>query len=100
MHNLQGTKASAKTYTATDSSYTAALRKREVGFSGLLTDRPNFKTSIVNTNHGKIEVRTFPDLNHLFQHATTGLPSEYGMIDETLAPEVMLAIKEWVLANC
>ena len=54
----------------------------------------------INTNHGKIEVRTFPGLNHLFQHATTGLPSEYGVIDETLAPEVMLAIKEWVLANC
>lgn len=54
----------------------------------------------INTNHGKIEVQTFPDLNHLFQHATTGLPSEYGVIDETLAPEVMLAIKEWVLANC
>ena len=54
----------------------------------------------IDTNHGKIEVQTFPDLNHLFQHATTGLPSEYGVIDETLAPEVMLAIKEWVLANC
>ena len=54
----------------------------------------------INTKHGKIEIQTFPDLNHLFQHATTGLPSEYGVIDETLAPEVMLAIKEWVLANC
>ena len=54
----------------------------------------------INANHRKIEVQTFPDLNHLFQHATTGLPSEYGVIDETLAPEVMLAIKEWVLANC
>ena len=54
----------------------------------------------INANHGKIEVQTFPDLNHLFQHATTGLPSEYGVIDETLAPEVMIAIKEWVLAQC
>ena len=54
----------------------------------------------IDTNYGKIQVRTFPGLNHLFQHATTGLPSEYGAIEETLAPEVMLAIKEWVLANC
>ena len=54
----------------------------------------------INANHGKIDVRTFPELNHLFQHATTGLPSEYGMIAETLAPEVMLAIKQWVLVNC
>ena len=54
----------------------------------------------INANHGKIDIRTFPELNHLFQHATTGLPSEYGMIAETLAPEVMLAIKQWVLVNC
>ena len=54
----------------------------------------------INANHGKIEVQTFPDLNHLFQHATTGLPSEYGVIDETLAPEVMIVIKEWVLTKC
>ncbi|HEX6186699.1 MAG TPA: hypothetical protein VFZ40_01355 [Pyrinomonadaceae bacterium] len=28
-------------------------------------------------------VKAFPRLNHLFQTATTGLPSEYGKIDMT-----------------
>lgn len=31
----------------------------------------------------------FEGLNHLFQHCTTGLPAEYGKIEETIAPEVL-----------
>lgn len=31
----------------------------------------------------------FDGLNHLFQHCTTGLPTEYGNIEETIAPEVL-----------
>ena len=54
----------------------------------------------INARHGKIEIQTFPELNHLFQHATTGLPSEYATIEETLAPEVMRTMKDWILANC
>jgi hypothetical protein len=41
-------------------------------------------------------VRVFPDLNHLFQHAETGLPSEYARIEETIAPEVLAAIADWI----
>ena len=54
----------------------------------------------IKAQHGKIEIMTFPELNHLFQHATTGLPSEYATIEETLALEVMLTMKDWILANC
>jgi fermentation-respiration switch protein FrsA (DUF1100 family) len=35
-------------------------------------------------------------LNHLFQHAGTGLPSEYGVIEETFAPEALAAIGDWI----
>lgn len=35
-------------------------------------------------------------LNHLFQTATTGLPSEYGGIEETMAPEVLRIVAEWI----
>jgi pimeloyl-ACP methyl ester carboxylesterase len=44
-------------------------------------------------------VRVFPDLNHLFQHAETGLITEYGRIEETLAPEVLAAITDWIAAR-
>lgn len=36
-------------------------------------------------------------LNHLFQHSKTGLPSEYGMIEETFAPEALNIMMEWIL---
>jgi pimeloyl-ACP methyl ester carboxylesterase len=36
-------------------------------------------------------------LNHLFQHAGTGLPDEYGKITETFAPEALAAIRDFVL---
>jgi fermentation-respiration switch protein FrsA (DUF1100 family) len=37
-------------------------------------------------------------LNHLFQHAVTGLPSEYGEIQETFAPEALQKIGDWILS--
>lgn len=37
-----------------------------------------------------------PGLNHLFQHAKTGAPSEYGNIEETFAPEALKIIGGWI----
>ena len=44
-----------------------------------------------------ITVRRFPDMNHLFQTAGTGSPAEYGMIEETMAPEALETISGWIL---
>lgn len=38
-----------------------------------------------------------PELNHLFQHATTGAVTEYGQIEETMAPEVLDLIGDWIV---
>lgn len=38
----------------------------------------------------------FKGLNHLFQTCKTGLLSEYGQIEETVAPEVLKALAEWI----
>lgn len=35
-------------------------------------------------------------LNHLFQNATTGSPSEYTRIEETMSPAALNAITEWI----
>ena len=45
----------------------------------------------------KADCRTLPDLNHLFQHCTTGSPDEYILIEETFAPEAMQAIADFIL---
>lgn len=41
-------------------------------------------------------VKEYPSLNHLFQHSTTGLPMEYRQIEETIAPQVLNDIVEWI----
>jgi pimeloyl-ACP methyl ester carboxylesterase len=47
--------------------------------------------------NGDVTLKAFPKLNHLFQPSQTGLPSEYGQIDETISPEVLKTISDWIL---
>ena len=39
----------------------------------------------------------YPGLNHLFQECTTGLPSEYGEIEQTMSPVMMDGVTQWIL---
>ena len=41
-------------------------------------------------------IKEYPSLNHLFQHCTTGLPTEYGQIEETISSEVLEDIARWI----
>ena len=41
-------------------------------------------------------IKEYPSLNHLFQHCTTGLPDEYSQIEETISPEVLQDIAQWI----
>lgn len=41
-------------------------------------------------------VKEYPSLNHLFQHCTTGLLTEYSEIEETISPEVLSDIAQWI----
>ena len=43
-----------------------------------------------------LSVLRLDGLNHLFQHCATGLPGEYGAIEETFAPEALEAIGDWI----
>lgn len=38
-------------------------------------------------------------LNHLFQSAETGLPSEYGRIEETMSPDALRIVSDWIHAE-
>ncbi len=48
-----------------------------------------------NTNIKSIKAE---GLNHLFQHCKTGLPAEYGNIEETFSPEILKTISDWILS--
>lgn len=43
-------------------------------------------------------VKEYPGLNHLFQHCTTGLPTEYAGIEETISEEVLRDMVAWIKA--
>lgn len=49
--------------------------------------------------NGRVEVHRLAGLNHLFQHATTGLVDEYAAIEETLAPEMLAIVGDWIRAR-
>jgi uncharacterized protein len=42
------------------------------------------------------ELVKLPHLNHLFQHAQTGLPAEYAKIEETFAPVALEVMAQWI----
>ncbi len=50
---------------------------------------------------GNTDVTTvaLPGLNHLFQHCQTGAISEYGAIEETMSPEVLTLVSDWILRH-
>lgn len=52
-------------------------------------NHPLMEKYLQEAGNKKAEVITFPELNHLMQHATTGAIGEYAVIEETFAPEVL-----------
>lgn len=45
-----------------------------------------------------VTVHRLPKHNHLFQRARTGLMNEYAAIEETISPEVLGLIRDWILS--
>lgn len=41
-------------------------------------------------------IEEVPGVNHLFQRTESGLPGEYGTIEETISPNVMRKIGDWI----
>ena len=57
---------------------------------------PAYEMIIADYGKTNLTLRELPDLNHLFQHCETGSPNEYFEIDETISPEVLEMIVEFV----
>jgi len=60
---------------------------------------PLVQKAFADAGNGQAEVRQLPELNHLFQHAYTGSPTEYAAIDETFSPGALQMIGDWLLAQ-
>lgn len=44
----------------------------------------------------KVTIKKLDGLNHLFQECTTGLPQEYGNIEQTMSPAVLSEVSGWI----
>ncbi|MFO7588692.1 MAG: alpha/beta fold hydrolase [Gemmatimonadota bacterium] len=58
---------------------------------------PEQQVALERSRSQDFTVRELPGLNHLFQRAETGSPTEYGKIEETMAPAALEAIGDWIL---
>jgi pimeloyl-ACP methyl ester carboxylesterase len=54
------------------------------------------KAAFASAGNRRVTIRIFDGLNHLFQHASTGAPAEYGTLEETMAPEVLNTVSSWI----
>lgn len=59
-------------------------------------DLPAIETALKAAGNTRYKLVKLDGLNHLFQHAGTGLPDEYGKLTETFAPEALAAMRDWI----
>ncbi len=57
---------------------------------------PEIEAHLKAGGNRNFEVHKLKGLNHLFQKAETGVPAEYGKIDETISPAVLKQVTEWI----
>ena len=51
---------------------------------------------ITGNGNKNVTVKAYPNLNHLFQTCEKGTLAEYGQLEETINPEVLKDIIEWI----
>lgn len=56
------------------------------------------ETALKKGKNKNYKITKLPQLNHLFQTAKTGAPSEYDQIEESFSPEVLKIMSEWILS--
>lgn len=57
------------------------------------------KKALAKGGNTKTTAKVLPNLNHLFQECKTGLPDEYGTIEQTFSPIALEGISKWILVQ-
>lgn len=60
---------------------------------------PQLESALATGGTAGYTIEVLPGLNHLFQTAPTGIPQEYGQIEETFAPTALKEIGYWITAH-
>jgi len=58
---------------------------------------PPIRKAQAEAGNQHVEIDELPGLNHLFQTAKTGAPSEYSQIEETMSPVALDKMASWIL---
>jgi len=58
---------------------------------------PAIRAALQEGGNKNFEVVELPGLNHLFQTAGSGSPTEYGAIEETMSPVALGTISDWIV---
>ncbi len=57
---------------------------------------PAIKKALLQGRAKDVTVKELPSLNHLLQTAKSGLVTEYGEIEETIAPLALKEVSDWL----
>ena len=57
------------------------------------------KKALAKAGNSKTTTKVLPNLNHMFQECKTGLPDEYGIIEQTFSPIALEEISKWILVQ-
>ena len=57
---------------------------------------PEIEKALKAGGNKDVTVKELPGLNHLFQTCTTGSPNEYATIEETIAPQALELMTNWI----
>ena len=58
---------------------------------------PAIEQALREARNPDVTIRPMPGLNHLFQTAKTGSPTEYATIEETISPALLDVVTRWIL---
>ncbi len=58
---------------------------------------PAIRAALQAAGNTHFEIVELPGLNHLFQTAKTGSPTEYSQIEETISPVALNKISSWII---
>lgn len=65
-----------------------------------VTSKENLEGIAKGLSHNqKVTIKEYPNLNHMFQKAETGMPAEYGEIETTIEPVVLEDMVKWLNDN-
>lgn len=60
---------------------------------------PAIKNALAKGGNKKVTTIIIPNLNHMFQECKTGLPDEYGTIEQTFSPIALEETSKWILVQ-